>query len=59
MKKMNLNSLALNKKSISSLDYVSVKGGADLSMPLTKCKLPLDDNHTFLPIPNPDDDGPI
>lgn len=60
MKKLNLNSLKLNKKIISSLDGATVKGGANDSLPLTKCKLdPIDTTTTFQPIPNPDDAGPI
>ena len=59
MKESNLTSLKLNKKVISKFDNNAVKGGANESMPLTKCKLPLDHDHTFKPVPNPDDGEPI
>jgi len=62
MKKSNLTSLKLNKKSISSLNQELLKGGLNTVGCYTKqlCPLdPIDTATTFQPIPNPDDDGPV
>jgi hypothetical protein len=60
MKKMNLNSLELNKKNISNFNKTTINGGANDSLPLTKCKLDSIDTATLMPpIPNPDDDPPL
>ena len=60
MKKMNLNSLKMNKKSISILNQQMLKGGLHTVGYYTVQLCPLHPMPTdMLPIPNQDDGGPV